>query len=101
MNSEERLFNLAREIDARVAAVEQAAKAGESLPLVLAIEAGLGSVTVDGLGGLVSVDLARDAVAGQNGASLAAHVLRAITNAESAAADRRKSMVDEAAREVR
>lgn len=30
MNAEERLYNLAREIDARVAAVEQAAKTGET-----------------------------------------------------------------------
>ncbi|MEV6644363.1 hypothetical protein [Amycolatopsis sp. NPDC051371] len=101
MNSEEKLYHLAKEIDARVSAVEQAAKTGESLPLVLDIGADLGTVTVDGLGGLVSVDLARDAVAGQTGASLAGHVLRAITNAESAAATRRKNMVDDAARETR
>ncbi|KDN22092.1 hypothetical protein [Amycolatopsis rifamycinica] len=101
MNSEERLYHLAKEIDARVAAVEQAAKTGESLPLVLDIAAGLGTVTVDGLGGLVSVDLARNAVAGQTGTSLAGHVLRAITNAESAAAARRKSLVENAARETR
>ncbi|HEY3464632.1 MAG TPA: hypothetical protein VGL47_05830 [Amycolatopsis sp.] len=100
MNSEEELYNLAKEIDARVAAVEQAASAGGQMPLVLGIGADLGTVTVDGAGGLVSVDLAREAVAGQTGASLAAHVLRAINNAESAASTRRKRMVDEAAREV-
>ncbi|MFF1611961.1 hypothetical protein ACFVYA_29600 [Amycolatopsis sp. NPDC058278] len=47
------------------------------------------------------MDLARDAVARQTGASLAGHVLRAIAGAESAAATRRKAMIDEAAREVR
>jgi DNA-binding protein YbaB len=101
VNSEEKLYNLAKEIDARVTAVEQAAKTGESLPLVLNIGASLGTVTVDGSGGLVSVDLARDAIAGQTGASLAGHVLRAITNAESAASTRRRTMIDDAAREVR
>lgn len=101
MNSEEQLYHLAKEIDARVAAVEQAAQTGEALPLVLEIGAGLGTVTVDGLGTLVSVDLGRDAVAGHTGASLAGHVLRAIAGAESAAATRRKTMIDDAAREVR
>jgi DNA-binding protein YbaB len=101
VNSEERLYHLAKEIDARVAAVGHAAKTGESLPLVLDIGTGLGTVTVDGLGGLVSVDLARDAVAAQTGTSLAGHVLRAITNAESAAATRRKNLIDNAARETR
>ncbi|MGW5742091.1 hypothetical protein [Amycolatopsis sp. NPDC003861] len=101
MNSEERLYHLAKEIDARVAAVEHAAKTGESLPLVLDIGANLGTITVDGLGGLVSVDLDQNAVAAQTGASLAGHVLRAITNAESAAATRRKNMLDDAARETR
>ncbi|MEU4520309.1 hypothetical protein AB0F52_16620 [Amycolatopsis sp. NPDC024027] len=101
MTTEEQLYHRAKEIDARVAAVEQAAKTGEALPLVLDVAAGLGTVTVDGLGGLVSVDLARDAVAGQTGASLAGHVLRAIAGAESAAATRRKAMIDDAAREVR
>ncbi|MDS0135932.1 MULTISPECIES: hypothetical protein [unclassified Amycolatopsis] len=101
MNSEERLYHLAKEIDARVAAVEHAAKTGESLPLVLDIGANLGTVAVDGLGGLVSVDLDQNAVAAQTGASLAGHVLRAITNAESATATRRKNMLDDAARETR
>ncbi|HET6703897.1 hypothetical protein [Amycolatopsis sp.] len=101
MKSEEQLYHLAKEIDARVAAVELAAKTGEALPLVRDIGAGLGTVTVDGLGSLVSVDLARDAVAGHTGASLAGHVLRAIAGAESAAATRRRAMIDDAAREVR
>ncbi len=101
MTTEEDLYHLAKDIDARVAAVEQAAKTGETLPLVQPIGTGLGTVTVDGLGGLVSVDLDRDAIGAQTGASLAKHVLRAITTAESAATTRRKAMVDDAARETR
>ncbi|MCR6481237.1 hypothetical protein M8542_00235 [Amycolatopsis sp. OK19-0408] len=99
MNSEERLYNLAKEIDARVVAVARAEVASRSMPLVLDIGAGLGTVTVDGAGSLVSVDLVREAVAGQTGASLSGHVLHALKNAESAASTRRKVMLDDAARE--
>jgi DNA-binding protein YbaB len=100
VNTEEELYNLANEIDARVAAVEQAAADGKALPLVLDIGADLGQVIVDGSGALISVELDQDTVAVQTGASLAGHVLRAVNNAESAASTRRKTMVDEAAREV-
>jgi DNA-binding protein YbaB len=100
VNTEEELYNLAKEIDARVAAVEQAAADGEALPLVLNIGANLGQVIVDGSGALISVELDQEAVAVQTGASLAGHVLRAVNNAESAASSRRKTMVDEAARQA-
>ncbi|SFW92064.1 hypothetical protein [Amycolatopsis australiensis] len=50
-----------------MAAVEQAARTGESLPTRVPIGTGLGTATVDGLGGLVSVELDRDAIAGQSG----------------------------------
>ncbi|GAA4529441.1 YbaB/EbfC family nucleoid-associated protein [Amycolatopsis samaneae] len=99
MSSEDMLYHLAKEIDARVAAVENAATAGEALPLVTDIGAGLGAVTVDGSGTLVSIDLDRDAMATQTGASLAGHVLRAVNRAETAASRRREAMIAEAAKE--
>ncbi|KFU83299.1 YbaB/EbfC DNA-binding family protein [Amycolatopsis lurida] len=96
MNTYDRLYNLAKEIDARVAAIERAAENGRKLPLVRNIGAGLGTVTVAGSGSLVSIELDRDAMRTQTGASLAGHVLQAIRDAESAASTRRDAMITEA-----
>lgn len=100
MNTYDRLYNLAKEIDASVIATEQAAESGRKSPLVRNIGAGLGSVTVTGSGSLVSIELNRDAVETQTGASLAGHVLRAIHDAEHAASARQDAMIAEASRRV-
>lgn len=100
MNTYDRLYNLAKEIDARVAAIERAAESGRAMPLSTKIGVGLGTVIVDGSGALISVDLDRDAAMMQTGASLAGHVLRAINDAENAAAARREAMIVEASRGV-
>ncbi|RSN57297.1 hypothetical protein DMH01_28040 [Amycolatopsis sp. WAC 04182] len=96
MNAHDRLYHLAREIDARVAAIEQAARSGRTTALTRNIGAGLGAVTVDGSGSLISVELDRDVAGMQTGASLAGHVLRAINEAENAASARREAMIAEA-----
>ena|SRR2546421_10918436 len=96
------LYYKAREIDARVAAIERAAEEGKRLPTVVAVGSGLGSVTIDGSGALVSVDLDRNGAVTQTGASLASHLLRAINQAEATAAARRAAMTSAAAgKEVR
>ncbi|RSN13042.1 hypothetical protein DMC63_27185 [Streptomyces sp. WAC 05977] len=100
MNPYDRLYNLAKEIDARVTAVERAAESGRAMPLSREIGAGLGTVTVDGSGALISVDLDRDTAVMQTGASLAGHVLRAINDAENAASARRDEMIAEASKGV-
>ncbi|EME57550.1 YbaB/EbfC family nucleoid-associated protein [Amycolatopsis decaplanina] len=100
MNTYDRLYNLAKEIDANVAAIERAAESGRAMPLSRKIAAGLGTVTVDGSGALISVDLDRDMAMMQTGASLAGHVLRAINEAEKAAAARREAMIADATRVV-
>ncbi|MFI9452948.1 YbaB/EbfC family nucleoid-associated protein [Amycolatopsis sp. NPDC052450] len=98
MNTHDRLYHLAKEIDARVIAIEEAAETGRTAMLTWRIAAGLGTVTVDGKGTLTSVDLDPDAVETQTEASLAHHVLRAINDAESEVRTRRDSVVEEAAR---
>ncbi|MEV7552970.1 YbaB/EbfC family nucleoid-associated protein [Amycolatopsis sp. NPDC089917] len=100
MNTYDRLYNLAKEIDASVIATEQAAESGRRSPLIKNIGAGLGTVTVAGSGSLLSIDLNRDAVGTQTGASLAGHVLRAINDAEHAASVRQDAMIAEASRRV-
>jgi DNA-binding protein YbaB len=96
VNTGDRLYHLAKEIDARVAAIERAAENGRAAPLTWNIAAGLGAVTVDGMGTLIAVELDSDAVETQTEASLARHVLRAINDAESAALTRRDAMIAEA-----
>ncbi|WP_410656334.1 YbaB/EbfC family nucleoid-associated protein [Amycolatopsis sp. lyj-112] len=96
MNTHDRLYHLAKEIDARVAAIEQAAESGRTAMLTRNIPEGLGTVTVDGMGSLISVDLDPDALETQTEASLARHVLRAINEAESAAHTRRSAVIEEA-----
>ncbi|UUV35248.1 YbaB/EbfC family nucleoid-associated protein [Amycolatopsis roodepoortensis] len=96
MNTHDRLYHLAKEIDTRVTAIEQAASSGRAAILTWSIPAGLGTVTVDGMGSLRSVDLNPDAVETQTEASLARHILRAINEAERAARSRSDAMVKEA-----
>ncbi|MGW4130870.1 YbaB/EbfC family nucleoid-associated protein [Amycolatopsis japonica] len=96
MNTHDRLYHLAKEIDTRVTAIEQAASSGRAATLTWNISAGLGTVTVDGMGSLRSVDLNPDAVETQTEASLARHILRAINDAERAARTKRDAMVEEA-----
>jgi DNA-binding protein YbaB len=95
VNTRDRLYHLAKEIDARVAAIERAAENGRTALLAWNIPAGLGTVTVDGMGALVSVELDPDAVETQTEVSLARNVLRAINEAESAALTRRDAMIAE------
>ncbi|WP_181776917.1 YbaB/EbfC family nucleoid-associated protein [Amycolatopsis pittospori] len=99
MNTHDRLYHLAKEIDARVGAIEQAASSGRTTTLTWTIPAGLGTVTVDGMGSLISVELDPDAVETQTAASLSRHVLRAINEAESAASARRDSLIEDAEKE--
>lgn len=96
MNTQDRLYHLAKEIDARVTAVEQAAEAGRKAILTWNIASGLGKIKVDGTGTLIAVELDPDAVETQTEASLSRHVLRAITDAESAARTELQAMVGDA-----
>jgi len=96
MNTHDRLYHLAKEIDARVTAIEQAAESGRTASVTRNIAEGLGTITVDGMGSLISVELDPDAVETQTEASLSRHVLRAINEAESAASARRSSLIEEA-----
>ncbi|MGC7094870.1 hypothetical protein ACPZ19_09410 [Amycolatopsis lurida] len=89
-----------REIDAGVRAIGEAAAASEGAPVVRELPGGLGSVTVDGLGTLISVNLNRNALGTQNGSALSRLLLQEITAAEEQARARHDAMVGEARRQA-
>jgi hypothetical protein len=78
----DRLYALVQEIEATVAGARHAADLARRQVLRRPIPSGLGTVTVKGEEGLVSVDLDVHALRYTNGSSLGRALLTAITEAE-------------------
>lgn len=94
MNMYDRLYALAKEIDANVAQVKKVAGGTARQQTKLPIPGGLGSVTVTGGGQLVSVDLDRRALGATNGTALGRQLVQAIREAESRATAARKQQIE-------
>ncbi|AGM07119.1 hypothetical protein [Amycolatopsis keratiniphila] len=88
MSYQDELYHLAREIDATVAAVEQAATGAARNRVTWMLPGELGSVTVTGAGELVDVSVDVAAMKDYSTASLSRQLLLGIQRAEETAARR-------------
>ncbi|MEV6912127.1 hypothetical protein [Amycolatopsis sp. NPDC051071] len=93
MSYENELYHLAREIDATVAAVEQAAIGAARDRVTWTLPGDLGSVTVTGAGELVDVSVAVAAMKDYSASSLSRQLLLGIQRAEETAAQRYEAAI--------
>ncbi|MFD5249946.1 hypothetical protein ACFWIW_35740 [Amycolatopsis sp. NPDC058340] len=88
MSYQDELYHLAREIDATVVAIEQAAAGAARDRVTWTLPGELGSVTVTGAGDLVDVSVDVVAMKAYSAASLSRQLLVGIQRAEETAAQR-------------
>lgn len=93
MSYQDELYHLAREIDATVAAVEQAATSAARDRVTWTLPGELGSVTVTAGGELVDVSVDVAAMKDYSAPSLSRQLLLGIQRAEEAAAQRYETAI--------
>jgi hypothetical protein len=101
VNYIDELYNLVHEIDAKIAAAEQAVADAHNEHLTRPLPDGLGDITVTGAGDLVALALDAQTARRHTPSSLAQHLVRGIHATEREAVQQRKATIAAAQEKAR